>query len=244
MKNVNLRADKMNLLNNTANEESRIASYEITDKYAIGFDPTEYFDARLPTKYTESGVAMDTPDEINVDVGGDIANTAISEDGGLAVAYVSEDGGSTWTRKPINGVNSWEADSNPNRVKVDVSDVNSDSNDVKVYYLFVPGELVLSDVPKPTFGQAHWSIKNLPLMELMNKDPLDKDSLTFIETTQKIPQDHILVLRLNSPEVVSWEDDALNQYVKLPLTVYEQHELSKTKEQLHNEIVSKLTQQV
>jgi len=240
MRTDSFGVEKFNLTANTVGKESRIASYEVGDPYALGFDREEYFDIRLPTKYTESGIDLN-PDTVSVTVSADIPNAGISEDGGIAVAYVSEDGGSTWERVPVDSVNSYSADSNQNQVTLDTSGYSSSDNDVKVYHLFVPGELVLGDVPKPTFGQAYWNIQNFPLMELSNKDPTNRGTLEFIETTQKIPEDHIIVLRLNSPVQVSWEEEALNKYIKLPVELYDADELRETKEQLHNQIVDKMT---
>ena len=240
MNSKDLKVKDLETNQNTAGQESRIASYEITDYFAVGFDQQEYFDVRLPTKYEESGVDVDGS-EASVTTSADIPNTGISEDGGLVVAYVSTDGGSTWNRAPVISANSYSADTNPNQVTLDTSGFSGTTEDVKLYHLFVPGELIVGDVPKPTFGQAYWNIQNFPFMSIMNKDPLDKDTLEFIGTNQKIPEDHMIVLRLNSPEVVSWEEDALNQYVKLPVEFYEAHELPQSKEQLHNQIVDKMT---
>lgn len=240
MKTKDLKVKDLETDLNTAEKESRIASYEIKNYYAVGFDQQDYFDIRLPTKYSQSGVDIDS-DTTTVTTSADIPDTKISKDGGVAVAYVSTDEGSTWERVPVTDVNPYSADTDPNQVELDTSEVDGTDEEVEIYHLFVPGEIVVGDVPKPTFGQAYWNIQNWPLMEIMNKDPLDKDTLSFIETSQKIPENHMIVLRLNSPEVISWEEEALNKYVKIPVEFYEEDEIPQSKDQLHSQIVDKMT---
>lgn len=235
MKNAILREGKFNLKANTTGEDSRVATYEIGDFSALMLNKNVPYDVRLVTKYTETGVDLDSAN-VDIDVDEKVPDKPyVPDDGGIAVAYYSTDGGTSWTQDTVGSINYYTASSNPNRITLE-ADVGETGCDIKIYHLFTGGALRIVDVPVPTYGTAELELDNIFLSELNEKKP--HKGPFFGGKLRKLPRKHRLIWMFNSSVQISWDDDAKNAGIKTPVTQFNSEELARTPEQLHNDIIA------
>ena len=231
-----LRENRFSLEQNQPGKNTRVATYEIGDYAALMLSKSDNYQVDLVTKYTEDSVALDGTD-VAIDLPNKLPDKPLYPlDGGIAVAYYSNDSGTTWNRESITGANFYDADTNPNRVVLEGG--HSAGALVKVYHLIYSGELEFVDIPAPVYGAGSLFLDDMPLPELNSKDP--SKGPKYAGPLQKLPRNHKVVIKLNSDVQVSWDDDAINAGLKLPINHYDESELTKSPKQLHNEIVNKL----
>lgn len=237
MRKATLRKGKFSLEQNDTGRDSRIATYEIGDYDALMVNKASILSFDLVTKYEESGVDLDTAN-VDIDLDEKLPDKPLRPlDGGIAVAYYSTDGGTSWTRTDIDSANFYTADSNPNRITL-AADEGETGTDIKIYHLFLGGEVTLVDIPAPVYGAGELFLDDYPVTSLNSMHP--NYGPYYEGPDKKLPKNHKLVVKLNSDVQVSWDDDALNAKFKLPVFHYDSSELTKSPQQLHNEIIDEL----
>lgn len=213
---MKLTKDKFELTQNATGEMDKIATYEVGEDEVLTPLMNKIYNMYLVTKYTESGV----------DVSGASATVTVTENlpdvpdlpqnGGEAVAYAVDSGSGEYERAPITGINYYKADTNPNQITLDTSDLAGSDQDVKVYHVFVPGNYLMG-VSKPRGqGLVEVPIHNHNLYRLHQRPQDKKGQELRLEESADLPGGWEFWIKLNSSVQVSWEEDGFNSYIEIP----------------------------
>lgn len=205
------------LSQNDTGEWDKIATYEVGEGEVLTPLMNRVMNLYFVTKYTETGV----------DVSGSSATVTVDENvpdvpdlpvnGGVAVAYAVDSGSGDYEQAPVSSYNTYKADSNPNQLTLDTSDLSGTGQDVKVYHIFVPGQFQIgasaprgqSIVEGPLHGH------NLYRLHEVSQDEEGR-TLTLSSTTD-LPEGWEFWIKLNSSVQVSWEEDGFNSFIEIPV---------------------------
>lgn len=206
-----------NTKQNETGSLSNFATFTVGEYDGLMCNVKKPFDLGLVTKYSSTGNDLSTPDTWDIDVSNNIPDKPVPDDGEIAVVYYSTDSGSTWTRATISSINYYNADSNANRITIDSSGISSSDVDIKAYYLFMDGHIELHAIPTGAFGSASLRLDNVQLAKFNKVDPSAPESGFHINDNQAIKDRWKLAFKLDSSVQVSWEDDAINAFINLPV---------------------------